>query len=83
MTIAPERTVTGQGFLEEALRLPGEPLPFKLHERGAREIIKVVEMVTDDPLSALVGHTDPVCGVAFSPDVQILASGSDDDTVRL
>jgi hypothetical protein len=67
MTIAPERTVTGQDFLEEAPRLPGEPPPFKLHERGARETIKVVEMVTDDPLSALVGHTDPVYGVAFSP----------------
>ena len=32
---------------------------------------------------ALVGHTDWVTGLAFSADLRLLASGSDDSTVRL
>ena len=31
----------------------------------------------------LTGHTDSVHAVAFSPDMQLLASGSFDDTIRI
>ena len=47
------------------------------------KIVIEKEMVMDASQSTLVGHTNPVHGVAFSPDGQTLASGSWDNTVRL
>jgi len=47
------------------------------------KIVIEKEMVMDASQSTLVGHTDPVYDVAFSPDGQTLASGSWDYTVWL
>ena len=45
--------------------------------------IWVYDANTDEPLALLAGHTNRVSSLAYSPNGQMLASGSRDNTVRL
>ncbi|MYD88824.1 MAG: WD40 repeat domain-containing protein, partial [Caldilineaceae bacterium SB0662_bin_9] len=50
---------------------------------GGGANIRLYDAHTQEVVSLLTGHTREVYSVAFSPDAQTLASGSDDHTVRL
>ncbi|MGB7537379.1 MAG: WD40 repeat domain-containing protein [Anaerolineales bacterium] len=45
--------------------------------------IKIFDLETGTGIRELIGHTDPVSGIAFSPDGKGLASASLDGTIRL
>jgi len=45
--------------------------------------VKLWDVSTGECLRTLQGHTKCVRSVVFSPDVQTLASGSDDETIKL
>jgi len=47
------------------------------------ETVKLWDVATGQEIRALIGHTDQVLSVAYSPDGNILATGSDDGTIKL
>ena len=50
---------------------------------GSQATIAKSVQAQEEPLRTLEGHTDRVLSVAFSPEGQMLASGSWDETVKL
>jgi len=50
---------------------------------GLRSTIEIIGVSDGVTLNTLIGHINPVSSVAFSPNGQILASGSMDNTIRL
>jgi WD40 repeat protein len=50
---------------------------------GSGWVVKVCDAGTGRAILSLPGHSNPITGVAFSPDGKRLASGSGDSTVRV
>jgi WD40 repeat protein len=65
---------------EPALRAAAEGGPSAEVRMRAREVRQVI---LDEPVRRLTGHTGAVTAVAFSPDGTVFATGAEDGTLRL
>ena len=81
--------ISGGGILLESAQSPGahprsSPTPGAGHPRGRAPLATGIPTpLTQHQEAILTGHTGPIDSLRFSPDGQLLASGSDDQTVRL
>ncbi|MEQ8677369.1 MAG: protein kinase [Aggregatilineales bacterium] len=69
--------------LDNVYALAFSPDGETLASGGGDNLIRLWDVGSQQPIEALIDHTNWVLSVAFSPDGRLLASGSADNTIRL
>jgi WD40 repeat protein len=77
----PVSTITGLGHLAGGWRFTRDQRRVVTAENNSNEV-KLWDARTGREVFELRGHSGPVLALAFSPDGNVLATGSDDHTIR-